>query len=472
MLVQEPVSLNFEAIIKKFAPMLIGMQGKIYVQPNIPEKKLTTAIKSFGGEINKMNIIALHDGIAFGKGTDGFIITKAGFYYKELIGKPFILEFNRLRAVELREIPVKRKNSDKVKHTIHMTTDEGEVSFPVNEFYIDGRQFYLFLKEVVKLAESNLVDETDKIMILEDMPDEVKVNYVNAIVKFITEEFGDIDGKSLSEIQTLMAQLDFDVTLRNEVRSFIARPNAKMEELLIDMMLHIPRGSETALKISLIKDMVRVHRAKELTTAATQIKTIQQLGARYAIENAQIEVIEQGIINDEKIMRGEVKDNQIIKNAKDLSAKAAAVGMPIAAIYMSGSVVGLSAAGLTSGLAALGLGGVLGLSSMVTGIGVVVLGGIGVYKGVQWLTGGNERSKTQKREFFIQEIIKNNQKTINNLAEDVNYYAEKVVEVALEQDINKERLNKLGKELSVFTQALKRLQKKGVDLQTVLEKED
>ena len=82
MLVQEPVSLNFEAIIKKFAPMLIGMQGKIYVQPNIPEKKLTTAIKSFGGEINKMNIIALHDGIAFGKGTMVLSLRKQGFTIK------------------------------------------------------------------------------------------------------------------------------------------------------------------------------------------------------------------------------------------------------------------------------------------------------------------------------------------------------------------------------------------------------
>lgn len=57
-----------------------------------------------------------------------------------------------------------------------------------------------------------------------------------------------------------------------------------------------------------------------------------------------------------------------------------AVGIPIAAVYVSGSVIGLSAAGITSGLAALGLG--LG---MVPGIGVAVLLGTGVFLGVRAL---------------------------------------------------------------------------------------
>ena len=72
---------------------------------------------------------------------------------------------------------------------------------------------------------------------------------------------------------------------------------------------------------------------------------------------------------DEQILAGQISDSQIANHAKTLAAKASAVGMPIAAVYLSGSVVGLSASGITSGLAALGLGGVLGLSSMVTGIG-------------------------------------------------------------------------------------------------------
>lgn len=65
---------------------------------------------------------------------------------------------------------------------------------------------------------------------------------------------------------------------------------------------------------------------------------------------------------------------------KVAAAGLAAVGIPIAAVYVSGSVIGLSAAGITSGLAALGLG--LG---MVPGIGVAVLLGTGVFLGVRAL---------------------------------------------------------------------------------------
>lgn len=65
---------------------------------------------------------------------------------------------------------------------------------------------------------------------------------------------------------------------------------------------------------------------------------------------------------------------------KVAAAGLAAVGIPIAAVYVSGSIIGLSAAGITSGLAALGLG--LG---MVPGIGVAVLVGIGAFLGVRAL---------------------------------------------------------------------------------------
>src|SRR5690606_4862491 len=199
-------------------------------------------------------------------------------------------------------------------------------------------------------------------MILEDMHEDVKLNYVKAIVQFVMKENEEIDPKSLSEIQTLMAQLNFDAELRHKIRSYVAEPSLTINELLEKMIVNIPRGSETAVEISLVKDMIRVHRAKGADTPALEVESIVNLAKRYAIDENQITVIEQGIKNDEKIMRGEVKDDQIIKNAKELSARAASVGVPIAAIYMSGSVVGLSAAGLTSGLAALGLGGVLGLS--------------------------------------------------------------------------------------------------------------
>ncbi len=68
------------------------------------------------------------------------------------------------------------------------------------------------------------------------------------------------------------------------------------------------------------------------------------------------------------------------KRIKQVASQAKAMGLPVAAIYLSGSVISLSAAGFTSGLAALGLGGVLGFSSMLIGMGVVIVGGVATYQ--------------------------------------------------------------------------------------------
>ena len=119
-------------------------------------------------------------------------------------------------------------------------------------------------------------------------------------------------------------------------------------------------------------------------------------------------------------------------------AKAGAVGVPIAAVYFSGSVVGLSAAGITSGLATLGMGGVLGFSSMVTGIGAAVLIGVVAYNGIKKVTGAKDLENNKQRELMIQTVIKNLQKTINYLIEDVNYISSELMQ-AIENQIADEQ---------------------------------
>ncbi len=65
--------------------------------------------------------------------------------------------------------------------------------------------------------------------------------------------------------------------------------------------------------------------------------------------------------------------------AKKITAGAAAMGTPVLLISLLGKVPGLSAAGMTSGLAALGFG------SMLMGIIMVVVVGGAVYFGVHKL---------------------------------------------------------------------------------------
>jgi len=147
----------------------------------------------------------------------------------------------------------------------------------------------------------------------------------------------------------------------------------------------------------------------------------------------------------------------------DLGAKAASIGVPIAAIYLSGSVVGLSAAGITSGLAALGLGGVLGLSSMVTGVGVAVVIGMGVHKLIKSINNHTSKDKDNKREYLITEAIKINQITITHLIEDICCINSELVDMTYDLELNKAKISKIAKMLKVFSDALKQSNMKNSD---------
>lgn len=153
------------------------------------------------------------------------------------------------------------------------------------------------------------------------------------------------------------------------------------------------------------------------------------------------------------MLKEDYSDDQIISALKELSAKAAAVGTPLAAVYLSGSVVGMSAAGLTSGLATMGLGGMLGLSSMASGIGVAVLLGVGAYTGMRKLTGADELTRSKRRELMLNEVIKQTQATISLLIQDVNFVIVKLNEYILAHGTQDAQLKKLMALVTQMTSA-------------------
>ncbi|ARB39684.1 hypothetical protein B5728_01685 [Mammaliicoccus sciuri] len=64
---------------------------------------------------------------------------------------------------------------------------------------------------------------------------------------------------------------------------------------------------------------------------------------------------------------------------------------------------------------------------MFTGVGVLALLGITSYQGMKKLTGLNDEKNNKHRELMLQEIIKNNQKSLQYLIEDVNTISSKLI---------------------------------------------
>ena len=313
--------------------------------------------------------------------------------------------------------------------------------------------------------------EVDRYVIVEDMPDALKLCYLNVLVWLTYFNDHQIDEREVCEIQVLMTQLRCNSELRQSVRANLNSPeNLDVEAQITQMLALTPYGTQVALSCSLVKDAIRLHRATSESEAREQVG-IHRLAELLGIDDEKVVFIEEACVQDKKILSGEMSDDQITAAAKGLAAKASAVGVPVAAVYLSGSVTGLSAAGITSGLSALGLGGVLGLSSMVTGIGVAIIGGIGVYKGLQWAMGGSERNRASRRELMLQEVLRIHQKAIANLAEDISFFAERLVALTVKVDKNEIIIDKLSREMTVFAKALARLRHRESGFELDLEAE-
>ena len=301
-------------------------------------------------------------------------------------------------------------------------------------------------------------------VIVEGLPDEAMECYLSVLVWLVHTDDKQIDEREMCEIQLVMTQRRCSAYVRKAVRGHLENPHSLEVRQQIDHMLeHGPAaGTDTqlALKCSLMKDAIRLCRATCEGPAREQAG-IRQLTEMLDLDDEKIRLIEDACEQDEKILAGELSDSQISAAAKDFAARATSVGVPVAAVYLCGSVTGLSAAGITSGLAALGIGGVLGLSAMVTGIGVAIAVGGTAYKGVRWVLGGSERDRVSLRELMLQEVLRIHQGAIINLGEDISHFGKRIADLASETERNRDAIDRLSWEVTLLSRSAGALNKLG-----------
>lgn len=436
---------------------------KYYTTETVKPSVLDKAIESYANGVSKDLIFGLIDTSLMSSGKEGMIFTNTAIYYRESFGKPIVIKYDEIKSMQINP----SKSGKDYESTLLFTLLNNE------KYKLSGSGYNKIplkrtLESIKKLVEEGLTGDDDKIVALEAMEEPVKFAYMQVIVNYI--KTGTINGKEIAELYSLMGQISLSPEYRMKLRAYLSDNDQDTNTILDNIDKIAQEGSIRVLHFSLIKDLIRVSIMSQDNDNNGRKMFIDKIAEKYDINQQQVSFFRDACNNDIKIISGEIYDSDIVKNSKELAAKATSLGVPVLAVYFSGSVVGLSAAGITSGLAALGLGGILGFSSMVTGIGVAITLGIGVYKGIKWVTAVGERGKSEKREFLIQQAIRNNQFTINNLVEDINLYAAKIVELMQQTEINSLRITKLVNELALFSNALASLKDKGISLDEVIYK--
>ncbi|WP_300379460.1 hypothetical protein [Clostridium sp.] len=433
---------------------------KVYVAPEIPEKKLNNAISAIAPNVNPEYVLAIADSTLFGSAKEGIVFTGDSMYLKYALKEKQEYKFENLIKARF-ELTKEQKSNGKVEEKKHIylhLNNERIIELSLNMVAINYENLVDLINGIInESGEEKEYATTSQMLPLAAMDNGIKDAYIKIICNFAYSDDEIIDSKEYAEIISLIVRIDYTSENRLKIRSYMC-DNSEIEEtesLIRYLNDKVPEGSLDVIRKSLIKDILYIYKIKDDINNWKENEFLTSLQAKLKVKDEHIDLIITAIRTDEEILSLRKNDSEIKKSMKDLAAKAGAVGVPLAAIYFSGSVVGMSAAGITSGLATLGMGGILGFSGMVTGIGMVVLLGVGTYKGIKKFTGVGDLENNKQREMMLQAIIKNSQKSLNYLIEDVNEISRLLMEEIKNGLETSKKIEKLSALLSMMSKGAK-----------------
>lgn len=448
--------MNIESVIRDNTAKLTMQFGTLYISPDIPPKKLDNAIAAYARDVQPGYVLALYDQTVFGSAKDGILFLGDRMYFswnRRVINYLDVQDVELLQNYKVAKDGTRKEVEPSV---ILAYTDGTKERF---DEYLGGinkqgfKDFIQAIRDEVGTEETEL-DSTNQLLPLSMMSDEIKETYIKFLCNAVYMDDGQIDSREYAEIMTLIAINSLTHESRMKIRMYMYNMDEMedMDALLEKLDELVPSGSVEAIRLSLFKDAVNIRwdalNLDENKAAAKEDRYIRELQGMLDINDEKAEFIIDEIQNNKNILSMRQNDDQIKNGLKETMAKAGAVGVPMAAVYLSGSVVGVSASGITSGLAALGMHGILGFSSMLTGIGVAVLIGVGAYKGVRKFSGLDDLEKNKEREMMLKEIAKNAQKTLNYLVEDINALNDQLDQAFSKQDVLNEQTKQLAAKLT------------------------
>ena len=206
-----------------------------------------------------------------------------------------------------------------------------------------------------------------------DLPSQQRTDYL-CVVASLAGADGHVDEVEISRLREWCQALDLSDSEIGQVLASAATPDK------VRLRETIGRLRTSPLRFSIITDLLFIAYA-DGGYSETEHSEVAAIAGQLDVNATQLAAIEKYVVAVRQAQTAEgVAMVDFKKLGGDVAAGLASAGVPVAAVAISGSVFGLSAAGITSGLAALGLG-----FGMATGLGVAVSIGVASYFGVRWM---------------------------------------------------------------------------------------
>lgn len=233
---------------------------------------------------------------------------------------------------------------------------------------------------------------------LEEYSEDEQVAYLSILsaICYVDKEFGD---KEKHQLDVLLAQLKISDVGKGKIYSSVFNLQHENKQMNLEVIQNL---GNTELKYTLISDLC-LFSLVDSRFNDEEYQFILGIGKFLDITQEQVDAIksiQENLYKIKDIPSNSERFKQIIK---DSASKLAGVGVPIGAIAASGSVIGLSGAGIASGLAALGalVGGGMLLGAVIVVPAIAIGSAYGVKKlfDVVWKdkeNSGNEKISKEK----------------------------------------------------------------------------
>jgi uncharacterized tellurite resistance protein B-like protein len=287
---------------------------------------------------------------------------------------------------------------------------------------------------------------------LANIPEHDRLPFYGALFAIGTAD-GQLDQDEMELIFGLMDLEGMSESGQRQVQSYVINPPSLWE--CLKKLSQADEQLRYGLMINLVdtawaNDQVDSEEKKALSLAQRELRVTDE--QRVAIET---------FIGKVREIRERGIDDYYAEDAVKTAATGLdAVGVPLSAVWFSGSVIGFSTAGLTSGLTALGK--FVSIGGMIPGIDVVVLAGLGIFMGINWLLDpGDTRKKEElkrEKERKAQLVIQNMQGAINELVSQIAHLQEQAnnLEANATAQKNQEAIRVLTERLKFMEQSVSR----------------
>lgn len=176
------------------------------------------------------------------------------------------------------------------------------------------------------------------------------------------------------------------------------------------------------LRFSLIKDLIIIKDADYIETQEEN-KLLEEMLILFDISTEQLRFIEEEVKKDEDFY--DERDGGKASLIKDTMAKATAIGIPLAALYFSGSFRGLGPLGLMAGI--MGIGPIKGKNkSHASGIIMTIIMGFTTYYLIKWLLHTKDRRETKLIDLYKEKMEDIHHRALEYVESDLTSILDKI----------------------------------------------